>query len=464
MEPQQWAEEQFGQVHLGDARRTPRAVKVAAALTAHPEQSLPQAMPRWADLKAAYRLLACPKTTHAALIQPHCQATRAALEQPGEHILVEDTTEADYSAHRATTGLGQIGNQHGRGMLIHSTLALHLEGWDAQQHPQLRVEGLLGQQVWVRQGAPRKGREKWRARLRRPRESERWGRVLAGAAGPPLGAHWTFVCDAEGDLYELLDGERLPPGCDFVIRLARDKALKDPAWGTLLQLLEQAAPLGGMQVELRARPGQARRQAHLELRSALAELRPPWRPGRQLAPVKLWVVLAREVAAPAGVKPLCWVLLSSLACPTLEGCRQVVGRYCARWQVEEYHKCLKSGCALEQRQLEKASRLKALLGFLAVVAVRLLALKWQERQQPEAAVPADLDTAEVRQVLGRLVGRPEGGWTLHGLLRAVAQLGGFLGRKSDGEPGIRTLWRGWMRLMDLVLGYQLAHANIATPP
>lgn len=464
MDTKKWAEEQFGQVHLGDARRTKRAVQVAAALAGRPDDSLPAALPNWAELKAAYRLLHCPKVTHDMLILPHCQATRAALDQPGDYVLLEDTTELDFTAHRATTGLGQIGNQRGRGLLVHSTLVLRLEDWDETQRPRLSVVGLLGQETWTRKGPPHKGREKWRQRLARPRESQRWGRVLAQGTPPAPGAHWTYIADAEGDIYELFDGERLPQGCDFVIRMARERACAQPELGGILQALERAAALGLAQVQLRARPGQAARTARLTLRATHIVPRPPYRPGHKLAPVGLWLVAAREESAPAGVEPLNWVLLTSYDVPDEAACRRVVTRYSCRWQVEEYHKCLKSGCIVEERQMGSIMSLLALLGFYALIALQLLRMKWQERETPEAPVPEDLRAPEVESVLEAVVGRPAKGWTLHELLRAVARLGGFLGRKGDGEPGIKTLWRGWIRLMDLTLGYQLAHENNVTPP
>ena len=160
--------------------------------------------------------------------------------------------------------------------------------------------------------------------------------------------------------------------------------------------------------------------------------------------------------APAGVKePLHWMLLSSLACATWAQAQRVVGYYTARWWIEEYHKALKSGAGVEQSQLQQADRLAALIAVLAVVAVRLLSTKLLARARPESLEAASSFGPELLALLAKKLGQPKGGWTNRNLLRSVARLGGFIGRKHDGEPGWQTIWRGWQRLMWMSAGVAL---------
>lgn len=455
MDTGQWAEETFGQADLGDQRRTRRLVKLAAALGEHPSGVLTQALPQWAELKAAYRLLAADPLTHAAVLQPHTAQVRQALDQPGHYLVIEDGSELDFSAHPATAGLGRIGDDGGRGFLLHSALAYRIEGWDPDYTPRLGLLGLLGQQLWARQDQPKKGRESKAQRLARPRESDHWGQVLAESGGPGPGAHWTYVADRESDVYELL-ALRLPPGCDFVVRAGQDRALE--GGGHLFAAAAAAPLLGQYELVVRQRPDRPARRARLAVRACPVRLRPPWRPPGQaaLAPLEVWVVQAREVDAPPGVEPIAWVLLSSYACATLEEARPVLRLYGCRWQVEEYHKALKTGTRVEQSQLSTGERLQGLVGVLALVAVRLLGVKYLGRGASAAPLAPDLGASEVVAVLEARLGRPAGGWDNHTLIGALAHLGGFLGRKGDGEPGWLTIWRGWSRLMDMVLGYQLA--------
>ena len=133
--PAQWAQTEFALAELGDRRRTERLVKMATSLAHTPTGALPQAFPDWQELKAAYRFLDHAEFGLAEIQSPHWQQTLAACRQPGEYLLIEDTTELDYSTHRQTEQLGSIGNGRGLGLWLHTTLAVRVEGWDLGQAP-----------------------------------------------------------------------------------------------------------------------------------------------------------------------------------------------------------------------------------------------------------------------------------------------------------------------------------------
>ena len=154
-----WAHRVFAGAELGDKRRSARLPRVAAALAENPQGTLPGTFSAWADLKAAYRLFAHADVTFAKLSQPHWQRTRAACHTPGEYFLLEDSTELDFTAHPATTGLGQVGNERGQGLHLHTTLALRVAQWEAAHEPRVLVAGLLGQHCWTRPDAPERHQE-----------------------------------------------------------------------------------------------------------------------------------------------------------------------------------------------------------------------------------------------------------------------------------------------------------------
>jgi hypothetical protein len=135
--------------------------------------------------------------------------------------------------------------------------------------------------------------------------------------------------------------------------------------------------------------------------------------------------------------------------------QRVVGRYTARWWVEEYHKALKTGAGVEESQLEKPERLESLIAVLAVVAVRLLSTKFLARSRPDSMEAAQSFGPQMLEILESKLGKPKGGWTNANLIVATARLGGFIGRKSDGMPGWQTIWRGWQRLMWMCEGANL---------
>jgi hypothetical protein len=453
--PAPWAQHEFAIAQLGDVRRNQRLVKIATHLAASPGGTLPQAFPDWAELKAAYRFFGQRGVSFERILAPHLERTRAACREPGEYLIIEDTTLLDYSRHPATADLGVIGDGGGRGFELHSALAVRVESWTLEQRPEGTVSGLFGQQCRTPRPAP-KGETRGE-RLRRPRKSQTWAAAFKSAGRPPAGSQWIYVADRESDCYEPMQLCQ-QHGVDFIIRSGQHRRLADDA-GSLQEALERAPLLGQSTVEVRARSGQPARTALVELRSAGVQLDGPWRPGgRQppLAPNNL--VEVKEVSAPAGVKePLHWKLLTSLPCQTLAQVLRVVGRYAARWWIEEYHKALKSGAGVEASQLERADRLESLIAVLAVVAVRLLSTKMLARAKPETLEAAASFGPEMLALLEQTLGPPKDGWTNRNVLIATARLGGFLARKQDGLPGWQTIWRGWQRLMWMCEGVATLH-------
>jgi hypothetical protein len=447
--PAQWAQMEFALVELGDQRRTERLVKLATRLAESPGGTLPQALPQWEELKAAYRFFSRPENTHERILRPHCERTMAACLEPGEYLLIEDTTQLDYSPHWATTGLGFIGNG-GRGLCLHNTLAMKVMAWDLEQRPEAVVVGLLGQQCWAQTHRP--AGETRRSRMwRNTRSSKRWAEVLKAVPVPPAGNTWTYVADREADFYEPIHRCQ-QRGVDFVIRACQNRRLADGT-GLLWDRLPQATVLGKAEVELRARPGMAARRAQVQLSCTTACFSGPWRPGGWLEDLaELRVLEVKEIAPPAEVEPLRWILLTSLACTSLPEARRIVGRYAARWHIEEYHKALKSGAGLEDSQLKQAYRLESLVAVLSLVAIRLLNTKLLAAACPDQALEAGQVGTEALQILANRFGPPKAGWTQATFWLAVGRLGGFIGRKGDGSPGWQNIWRGWQRLIWMTEG------------
>lgn len=449
----QWAQEEFAFADLGEPRLNKRVVKIATHLAVSPGGTLPQAFADWAELKAAYRFFENPRVDFAKVVQPHVQRTRLACRQAGEYLIIEDSTDLDFSDHRKTRGLGVIGDGHGRGFELHSALAVRVEGWTLEQRPEGQVIGLFDQQCRRPRPAPRA--EARGERLGRRRKSSWWAEAFQRAGSPPEGSRWIYIADAESDFYEPV-GICQGQGVDFIIRACHDRRLADGA-GKLKEALAGAPVLGQSTVELRSRGGEPARTAIVELRSVQVDLDGPWRPGGWQEPLRgVTVVEVREVDAPEAVgDPLHWILLTSLPCRTLAQARQLVGRYTARWWVEEYHKGLKSGAGVEASQLEDAGRLEPLIAVLAVVAVRLLNTKMLARSRPEGTEARESFGPAALEILEKRFGKPKDGWINRNVLVAIARLGGFLARKHDGMPGWQTIWRGWQRLIWMCEGLEM---------
>jgi hypothetical protein len=449
----QWAQKEFGLADLGELRLNKRVVKIATNLAASPGGTLPQAFPAWDELKAAYRFFDNPLVDFPKLVQPHLERTRRTCREPGEYLIIEDTSDLDFSRHRKTRDLGVIGDGEGRGFELHSALAVRVESWTLEQRPEGQVVGLFDQQC--RRPRPAPQGETRRQRLGRRRKSSWWAEGFQRAGPGPRGCRWIYIADRESDFYEPIQSCQ-QRGIDFIIRACQDRRLAEGA-GKLMEALAGATLLGESTVELRSRGGEAARTAIVELRSVQVDLDGPWRPGGWQEPLRgVTVVEVREVHVPEGVRePLHWILLTSLPCRTLAQARQIVGRYTARWWVEEYHKALKSGAGVQDSQLESGGRLEPLIALLAVVAVRLLNTKMLARSRPQGFEARESFGPEALKILEKKFGKPNGGWSNRQVMIATARLGGFLARKHDGMPGWQTIWRGWQRLMWMCEGLEI---------
>jgi hypothetical protein len=179
-----------------------------------------------------------------------------------------------------------------------------------------------------------------------------------------------------------------------------------------------------------------------------------------LAPLPLQVVLAEEETPPAGVKAVKWLLFTTLPVTCLAEAQTTVRRYSKRWLIERYHLVLKSGCRLESLQLETGERLQRALATYCLVAWRLLWLTYEARRDPERPCDQVLEPSEwqgLYATIHRTTQIPERPPTLQQAVRWIAQLGGFLGRRRDGSPGVQTLWKGWRHLHDIAATWELTH-------
>lgn len=441
----EWAQLNFGNCQLGDKRRTDRLVHVAEEIASNPSASLPNQIERWRDLKAAYRLFDRDEVTFEAIARPHWELTKQSAK--GRTLVIGDTTEFDFGRFRQIEGVGPTGNGTGQGFLLHNALMVNADSEE--------ILGVAGQTIHYRKKKKSKKRLNASQRLKRKRESEVWGKVIDQVGQPPEDAEFVHVFDRGGDNFEVYC-HLLEQCSDWVIRAS--KMIRNVLVGDseermqLKNYLPQLKPMGSYTLSLRSRAGQPAREAEIEVRVGQIKIPPPshispWVRKRKQPPIAMNVIEVVEVNAPQGVTPIRWVLFTSLPVTKFAEVWAVIGYYELRWLVEEYHKALKTGCRTESRQLKAAGRLEAFVGLTSVVAVRLLQLKSLARTNPE--VPAQRVVPRVWLKMLKLARKNLSrvhDLTVGQFYREVAKLGGFLGRKSDGEPGWITIWRGWEKL------------------
>jgi hypothetical protein len=459
-DPVDWAAAEFGRVAFHDARLTQRLLRLARDFFAHPGALVPAACDGVkARVKGAYRFLANQQVDLQTLLRPHIEATVERLAGQDVVLAVQDTTTLNYTAH-AATDMGPIHTTQNEatGLLLHDTLAFTLAGVPL---------GLLDVQCWARQGELQG--ESRRHRPIEEKESSKWlHSYTAVAQAQRLAPHTTLVSvgDREADLFELFDVARqTPSGPQLLVRAERWRQRQTEE--ALLWDHLAATPVAGYVTLALPRQGsRPARQAQLALQHARVQLQPP--KDKKLPPVTLWAVYATEVdAAPEVSAPLQWMLLTTAPVHSLADASERLRWYTLRWGIEVFHRTLKSGCRIEDRQLDTADRIEACLAIDLVVAWRIYLLNKQARQTPDVPCDHYLSPDEWQALYVCVHRRPPPAqpMSLRQAIRMIAQLGGFLGRKGDGEPGTMTLWRGLQRLADLTLGFTAArHAYLERPP
>jgi hypothetical protein len=460
-EAARWAEQQFGTAQLGDARRTRRLVHSAARIAERPAGSLPAKF-NWNGLRAVYRLMNRPEASHAQVLAPHYANVRRAMSQSPRVLVIHDTTELDFTSHRALRGTGPLGTGGGRGLLQHNSLAILPDG---------QLLGLAHQQLEPRQPAP--PGETPAQRRKRRRESHLWADGIAALGRAPDEHVWVDIADCGGDVFDAMVTAR-QLNHHFLIRAAQDRKVRvGPPGGEQDSYLRRYARRLRSQatatVAIASRGGRPARVATVALAAAAVEVYPPWPESQQARarpPLSAWVQRIWEPQPPAGVEPLEWILLSSLPIETEAQLRERQAWYALRWPTaEEFHQVEKTGCGEEALRFETVEAMAPMVALLSVVAVRLVQLRDAERHRPQAPALEVASTLERQLVAAGLPDGPSAAaLTVRQFVRAVAQLGGFLGRTRDEAPGWKTLWRGYQRLQDMVEGARRFLPPAPRPP
>jgi Transposase Tn5 dimerisation domain len=271
------------------------------------------------------------------------------------------------------------------------------------------------------------------------------------------------VCDSEADLYEMFQTVQ-DLGAKVVVGASQDRAVVDS--GRMRQVLSTRPVSGYLKVEIPAQQGRAARSATVEVRYGDLTLRPPYRAPScraQLRSVTVSAVWVREIDAAADVEqPLEWLLLTNVPVSRFEEAVERVRWYRLRWPIEVFHRVLKSGCQVEACRLNQADELIRYLTLKSVIAWRLFWMVQISRAHPDAActiVVSEHEWQALYAAIHRTSALPETMPTVRQVVRWIAQLGGFLGRKCDGEPGVTVMWRGWHRLHDLATMWRVVHGT-----
>jgi hypothetical protein len=458
-----FAQANFGQLNLGDKRRTARLVQSVEEMCRHPGGTLPDKLNRPANLRGFYRLMNRSEVTHKVLMDGHTAQTRRSIESLGSGtvLLLHDATELDYTTMKSLKErLGQIGQGTRRGYICHNSLAVHADTGETLG---------LSSQILHHRAKVKKNEKPGERRQRKDRESRLWVEGAKASGPAPQGVQCVDVSDSLSDTFEYLAFE-VTQGRHFLLRARENRHLAKPLAGPscLFEAVRQFEKAGERELRVRETPpqktGRKPRPGH-QARTTMAQV--AFGPVRIARPCKqlgeynckaldLWAVRVWEPVTPEGEVPLEWILLTNCPVLTFKDALERIHWYELRWIVEEYHKGMKTGCSIESLQFDKIERLEPAIALISAVATTLLRLRDAARAPDAETRPATavVDPVYVEVLAAhygnRLGPRP----MVKAFYMHVARLGGHQNRKADGFPGWITLWRGWMKLQAMVDGYQ----------
>lgn len=444
-----------------------RAAQILNSLWSDPQASINAASQGWAETQAAYRFLGNDNVHAEEILRPHREATLGRMAQhevvliaPATADLRQDTTELDYTPH-APQGAGPLTSEKRQGFLDHSHVAFTPEGL---------CLGVLEAKIWARSDEGFGQSQKRKYDPLETKETFRWlegYRHACEAARQTPGTQIISVSDREGDLYELFVEADVQAAAgraaDYVVRAGKNRSLAEPTPGNdacyekLQQTMTAAPRLGTRDLELTSTPQRKARTARVEIRAQRLTLKAPCRKGTKLPEVAVNVVLVREMDPPPDVEPVEWLLITSLPIDTLEQVLQVVDYYRGRWGIEVFFRVFKSGCRVEEIQLETAPRLRRCLMFYKIIAWRVMCLTILGRACPD--LPCDvMFTADEWMPVWTITRDdepiPATPPDLATFLRLLGELGGHNGRRCDGPPGPQALWIGIRRMTDFALAWR----------
>lgn len=442
-------------VDLGDKRLNARSVSVMEALAADPEASINAACGDWGDTLAAYRLFDNPSVEPEKILKPHLEKTRQRIQQHPVVLLIQDTTEFDFSRH-APQGVGCLDADYRFGFYDHTYLAIT---------PDRLPLGVVGGEQFDRSPESLGKAQQRRTLPIEQKESFRWltgYRQATQLANSCPTTQIVSVADSESDIYDIfVDAQQSAGGAEFLLRAKENRSTpeRNPAAGPAVYCkvrdeVRSSEVRVRRTIDLPQTPKRKARQAELEIRALRVTVRPP-HARSHLPTVAYQVVLVEEVNGPQDDTDVAWLLITSLPIDSVEDILRVVDYYVARWMIEVYFRVLKTGCRVEKIQLETLSRVKNCLAFYKIIAWRVLYLTYLNRECPSLPCTAVFAESEWKSVwrVTKKKALPPKPPALAEFMPLLTQLGGYNNRPSEPPPGPQVIWTGIRRMTDFALAW-----------
>ena len=433
----------FPVLDLGDKRRDERFIKIIENIVRHPGGSIPQHNEEWYDTKATYEFFKNEDIKLEA-ITAAISAYGASRTKQQELLIIHDTSTISYNDLQAE-GLGYIDNAAGKGFFCHSSIASTVSGIPV---------GLLNQQIWSRDHSELGKSAKRKQKPFENKESYKWHQGIKSVnelvSKEIVKIH---IGDREADIYELFFNSP-DEKSELLVRARHNR--KTAAGSALWQHISKQKLAGEEEIVIPDRTGKRKKKVQVEIRFKEVEILCPVHKEKKYESV---ILTAIEIKQKGNNKDgIHWKLLTTLSIKNAEEAKQCMKWYSYRWLIERFHYVLKSGCGIEQLQLKKAESLMKAAAVYSLAAFKIMQLTYQARQTPDINCEIVLTRPQwealymLKFKTGKLPQQPP---TLQEATRWLAKMGGYLGRKSDGPPGLKTVWLGYKSLLQAVALYEV---------
>lgn len=445
-------ENQMQHYCFGDKRLDKRCrFSQLSILSSGSNQSFPQIFKNPYSLKGLYRF-ANNKRVHPSafgeayrrgLYEQACGLAES--NRPQRYFVFQDSSIAKYNKRGVELGYIETGKDNG--VLLH--------------------HGILTDDKFVPLGLPvqqfitrdRANYGKSKERSKRPfeeKESYKWveGFDFGSQFHHKTGIQVIQVMDKEADTAEVFNYALGHAECFFIINAWHDRKII----GSEVKLLEGMRQLPQHQVVKRTILDKDGKKHLLDCALCYAYLE------LEAVDKPLYVVYLKQLEAIQGQELAEWVLLTNLKVDTLQQAEAITDAYAHRWRTcEDFHKCLKTGCSIEKRQLDSSNALFNIIALLSLPAIALLRLR--HLAQIDAQYPVDEilneDQLQVAQIAAQRYLMPIDltvcqKKTVLWMVLLLGRMGGHQGFKQKGLPGWQTIWAGWNYLQALVDGYNMS--------
>lgn len=438
-----WIETEFAEQDMGDARLNKRIKGLTDSLSRAPLLSVANATEAWSETLAAYRFFNNKKVSFDSIMSGHKEATLKRIQQEPVVLVPQDTTFLNFATDDKSKNMGTLRTKNANQQLLHTSIAIT---------PNRVNLGIVNGSMWQRDekstGNSRATKEITE------KESQRWIDHYQNACDLQQASPDTTVvsiADREGDIHEWFQyAESVPleSRAAYIVRAKANRSLlldcdeRAPLWDYMNNLKS----LGKYSAIVPKRNGEPDREAELDVFTSEVTLVGK---GKKRRPLSLHAVYVKEMHPPKGKRAIEWMLLTDLPVEGYEQAKIIVEWYRCRWEIETYFRVLKGSCNVEKNRLRTETRMLNCIAVYMIISWRLHTITMLTRRKPESPCTDGFSEREWK-VLWRVRKKsepPKEIPSLREITRMLAGLGGFLGRKGDGEPGVKTIWQGYCKLL-----------------